>query len=74
MIDNVSLQIETLAAKCGSYKEAFLDFAEKSEILDCEDLLESLNSNLVAKIRQEFIDKNYIPRLKRDNIFDFMKD
>lgn len=74
MIDNVSLQIENIAAKCGSYKEAFLEFTEKNEIFDYEDLLKSLSNNLVLKIRQEFIDKNYIPHLKRSNIFDFIKN
>jgi len=70
MVDNVTIQIEVMAAKCGSFKEAFLDFAEMNEIYDYEDLLATISPNLLQKIKNEFIEKNYFPDKKQDNILD----
>jgi hypothetical protein len=74
-MDNTSLQIERLAYEMKSYKDALIYFAE-TYLPDCdfEDILPTLHPNLVSKIRQEFIDKKYIPHLKQQNILDFMRD
>ena len=71
MTDNVTLQIEIMASKCGSFKEAFLDFAELNEIYDYEDLLKIIDKNLYDKIKFEFEEKNYFRNKKQDNILDF---
>jgi hypothetical protein len=50
-------------------------FAKEFEIPDFEDILEVLNKNVVDKIRQEFIDRNFIPSMKNKNsLDDFMRD
>lgn len=67
---NESLMIEQLKLQTGTYVHAFLEFCEKNYIYDCEDLLEILDPIIVSKIRQEFIDGNYIPDLKKNNLFD----
>ena len=68
MLDNTSLTIEKMAAENnGSYIEACTIFAEKFGFHDFEDLIEVLHPLLIQKIRQEFIDKNYIPSLKPKN-------
>lgn len=69
---NESIQIERLKLQTGSYIEATITFCGNNSIEDFEDLLEILNPALVAKIRQEFIDKNFIPSLKKDTLLDFM--
>lgn len=76
MLDNVSLKIEQLAHENGgSYIDAMTHFAKEFEIPDFEDILEVLNPNVVAKLRQEFIDKNFIPGMKNKNsIENFMRD
>lgn len=72
MIDNVSLQIEESAYKHNSYITAIIEFCEQNDIYDYEDLLEVLDKSIIPKIKQEFIDKKYIPHLKKDNsILDF---
>lgn len=70
MVDNVTIQIEVMAAKCGSFKEAFLDFAEMNGIYDYEDLLATISKNLYNKIKNEFIEKNYFPEKRQENILD----
>lgn len=74
MADNVSMRIEELKLKSGSYIEAVMEFCEQNNIYDFEDLIEILNPITVNNIRQEFIDRNFIPKLKQKNgINDFMK-
>jgi len=74
MIDNVSLQIEERALKNKSYIIAITEFCEENNIHDFEDLLEVIDKSIINKIKQEFIDKNFIPSLKKDNsIIDFME-
>jgi predicted metal-dependent phosphotriesterase family hydrolase len=74
MSNNVSMQIEKLKLKTGSYIEAVMEFSEHNKIYDYEDLLEILNPITYNNIRQEFIDKNFIPNLKTKNgIDDFLK-
>lgn len=71
-IDSISLQIEQLAVKNGgSFKDAFEEFRIVNEILDVEDLYESINDILKEKIKQEFIKKNYIPSLKQNDLLEF---
>jgi hypothetical protein len=73
MLDQTSLRIEELAAKEGSYIEACVIFAEEFGFNDFEDLIDILNPQLVEKVRQEFIERNYIPQLKqKNNLMDFM--
>jgi hypothetical protein len=76
MIDNVSLQIEELAALRGSYIEAFFEFMGNSNIHDPEDLLEIISPILYEKIKQEFKNANYFPKgsvnEKQDNLCDFI--
>lgn len=72
MIDNVSYQIEEIAAKTGSYIEAFEEFANIHGILDIEEVLEIANKQICAKLKQEFIDKNYVRGMKKPNIDDFL--
>lgn len=67
MLDPTSLRIEEMAASTGSYIDACCDFAERFGFNDFEDLIDVLHPNLVQKIRQEFIDKNFIPQLKNKN-------
>lgn len=68
MLDATSLAIEKLAQEnAGSYIDACTIFAEKFGFNDFEDLIEILHPLLIQKIRQEFIDKNYIPSLKPKN-------
>lgn len=76
MIDNVSLKIEQLAhANGGSYIEAITTFAKEFEIPDFEDIIEVLNKNVVDKVKQEFIDRNFIPSMKNKNsLASFLKD
>ena len=75
MIDNVSLQIEEIALRNKSYIVAITEFCETNNIPDFEDLLEVLDKSIIAKVKQEFIDKNFIPSLKKDNsIIDFMEE
>ena len=73
-MDNTTLIIEHMALKTNSYIEAIVDFAEKYPGTDFEEIVGSLNPVLISKIRQEFIDKNYIPHLKQKSIMDFLKD
>lgn len=76
MIDNVSSQIEELAALRESYRDAFFEFMENHNIYDPEDLYEILNPILKAKIKQEFIDANVFPKgsvyCKKSNLTDFL--
>jgi len=67
MLDNLSLKIEELAAKEGSYIDAMTIFTEKMEYYDFEDLIEVLHPLVVQKIKQEFINKKYIPHLNQKN-------
>jgi len=67
MIDNLSLRIEELAAKEGSYIEAMLIFTEKFGYQDYEEVLEVLHPLVLQKIKQEFISKKYIPALRNKN-------
>ena len=62
MIDNASLQIEELNLLRGSYIEAIIEFQQKHEIPDIEDLWDIINPILKAKITQEFIDKNHFAK------------
>lgn len=65
MLDQTSLKIEELAKREGSYIDACCIFAEQLNFTDFEDLIEILHPQLVKKIKQEFIEKNYIPALKK---------
>lgn len=56
----------------GSYIESIVEISEDLNT-DIEDIVENLSPILVAKIKQEFIDKNYFPELKRTNLKDFFK-
>jgi hypothetical protein len=71
-IDALSLEIERRATKVG-FIEAIIDFCEEKEILEYEDILEHLHPITKEKIKQEFIDKNFIPSkksgFKLDNFF-----
>lgn len=75
MIDNVSLQIEELAVLRGSYREAFFEFMENSNIYDPEDLYSIINDILKAKLKNEFQEANYFPKgsknAKQNNLSDF---
>lgn len=72
MLDNLSLRIEELAAKENSYIEAVLIFSEKFGYQEYEDILEILHPNIKEKLRQEFIDKKFLPNLKqKDSIESF---
>lgn len=72
-MNNITLKIEMMAKNTNSYIIAVLDFCEENQIAEYEDILEVLDPILVSKIRQEFIDKNYVPELKNKNtIFDFL--
>ena len=73
MLDNVTLKIEEMKVEHGSYIDAMLAFSKEFEIYDFEDILEVLHPNLRGKIKQEFIDKNHIPSLKRNTMLDFMR-
>jgi len=74
MIDNASLQIEELKVLRGSYIDAILEFQQKHEIPDIEDLLDIINPILYAKIAQEFKDKKHFakdsPHYKQNNLED----
>ncbi len=71
-IDSVSLEIEKKASKVG-YIEAMIEFCEEKQIDEYEDVLEHLHPIVKEKIKQEFIQKNYLPKLKvaasLDNFF-----
>jgi uncharacterized protein (DUF4213/DUF364 family) len=68
-IDNLSLDIERRALTVG-YINAFIEFCEEKEKDDYEDVLEMLHPILKDKIKQEFIEKNFLPHLKVKNPFD----
>ena len=68
-LDNLSLDIERRAESVG-YINAILEFCEEKEKEDYEDVLELLHPILKEKIKQEFIDKGYLPHLKTKNPFE----
>lgn len=70
MNDKISMQIEELAAKRGSFVEAVLEFAEVNRIEDIRDLTDILHPITIEKIKQEFINGNFIPALKRESSLD----
>lgn len=73
MLDQTTIKIEELYTETGSYIEAFLEFAEKFQIYDYEDILAVINPILHEKIKQEFIDKNFFPgKKKKASIMDFL--
>lgn len=73
-LDTLSLEIEKKAARVG-YIEAMIEFCEEKEIEEYEDVLEHLHPIVKEKIKQEFIQKNFIPRLKTSALLDnFFKD
>ncbi len=74
MIDQVTIKIEEIYLETGSYIDAIIEFANKFNIQDYEDILEVVNPILKEKIKQEFIDKNYFPdKKKQTSITDFFK-
>ncbi|NCQ52083.1 hypothetical protein GW796_09350 [archaeon] len=74
MIDPLSLLIEKKTKENNSYIESIVDYAAEN-FLDVEDVLEIVNQNIVDKVRQEFIDKHYLPEMKNEsNILSFMKE
>jgi hypothetical protein len=75
MVANVTLSIENLYLETGSYKDALIEFADRFEIYDYEDILKVINPILIEKIKQEYIDLNYFPdKKKKPSVFDFMKN
>ena len=75
MLDPTTLKIEELYQETGSYIEAFIEFTNKFQIYDYEDVLSIINPILHEKIEQEFIDKNYFPdKKKKVSVLDFMKE
>lgn len=72
-IDNLTLDIEKRALEHG-YIHAIINFCEEKRIYDYEDVLQLLHPILKEKIKQEFIDKNYIPSLKRKQKFNSFFD
>ena len=73
-IDSLSLEIEKKAQRVG-YIEAILEFCDEKELEDYEDIVEQLHPILKEKVKQEFIEKNYIPSLKRQTKLDnFFKE
>ena len=73
-MDNTTLIIENLALKHNSYIEAVKDFLEQYPEIDEDDIIKTVSPILVGKIRQEFIDKGYIPHLKKKNIYNFLNE
>lgn len=74
MLDSVNIEIEELALKNdGSYIDAIIEFSEKKDLLDVEDVLGMLHPIVYEKVKTEFIERNYIkdkPRNKSlDNFF-----
>lgn len=75
MLDPTTVKIEELYQETGSYIEAFIEFADKLQIYDYEDVLAIINPILHEKIKQEFIDKNFFPdKKKKASVLDFMKE
>ena len=75
MLDPTTLKIEELYQETGSYIEAFIEFTNKFQIYDYEDVLSIINPILHEKIEQEFIEKNYFPdKKKKVSVLDFMKE
>jgi len=61
MLDGISLKIEEMAKENGgSYMEAVLDFQEQHEIPDVEDITENLHKNIIEKLKEEIIRKNFL--------------
>lgn len=75
-MDNTSIIIEKLALELGSYIEAMTEFKEsRLPGTDYEDIVSTLNPVLIQKIRQEFINKNFVPdEKKRGSLLDFLED
>lgn len=75
MLDPTTVKIEELYQETGSYIEAFIEFTNKFQIYDYEDVLAVINPILHEKIKQEFIDKNFFPdKKKKVSVLDFMKE
>ena len=75
MLDQTTIKIEELYLETGSYIDAFLEFAVRFQIQDYEDILTVINPILHAKIKQEFIDKNFFPdKKKKASVTDFLED
>jgi len=66
-MDKMSLEIEQKALELGSYIDAVVDFAEERGFGEFEEIIPLLDPIVVEKIKQEFIDKNYLPSMKRKN-------
>ena len=75
MLDPTTIKIEELYQETGSYIEAFIEFTNKFQIYDYEDVLAVINPILHEKIKQEFKDKNFFPdKKKKVSVLDFMKE
>lgn len=75
MLDPTTIKIEELYQETGSYIEAFIEFTNKFQIYDYEDVLSIINPILHEKIKQEFIDKNFFPdKKKKVSVLDFIKE
>lgn len=69
-LDGLSLQIEQLVSKDGlSYVEAMVHLSETFKI-EVEELAGQVHPNIIAKIKTEFIKKNFFPAKKIDNSLD----
>lgn len=67
-MDNVSSNILTIAMKCGSYIDAIIAYKDKFPDMDFNDVLDLVDPIIKERTRQEFINKNYLPHLKRNEI------
>jgi hypothetical protein len=63
MIDNFTLEIETRAAANGSYIETITELCHEKNLCEYE-LADMLHDVIKDKLKEEFIRKNYIPKLK----------
>jgi hypothetical protein len=63
----MSQEIEKKFLELGSYIDAVVDFAEERGFGEFEEIIPLLDPIVVDKIKNEFIEKNYLPSLKRKN-------
>lgn len=72
-LDNFNLEIETRALAKGSYIDALTEFCEEKE-MDEYDVVELLHANIIAKVKDEFKQRNYFPGQKSATLDDFFSD